>query len=331
MPLAVSLRALAAAAALSLAAACSPSNYAEPIQEMDSALNTSVEAISALDGKLTRKRNETLRQQALAGDALLQTEGDGCSLAAAGCELAMRVRTGGGVRTVPYPVQSVVPMTGLSELQAYMGKLAAVVNADTTEQITANTQAAASDLIEIDTTLRKAAGSGASDAPSRIEAYEKPVAALITWVAGAYVDTVKLRALADATRAADPIVQRLVDFHKTTAAVALDYDVGEAQQAYVAAQQTYNDARNAGTLTDAILDGYVSAAARFDGVLTAKAADPLQAFGEAHHALTEELNRGTDLTLAQAISLIRELKSRAEAFKEVVEAFQEAGGASGGT
>lgn len=317
-------RVLFAGVLLMLAAACAPADYAQPIQDMDAALNSSVSTLSALDMTLTEKRNRSLREQALTGDALLEAQGEGCSLTATECRLEMRVRSDSGVRTIPYPARSVVPMTGLAELQAYMGKLAAVVAADTTEKISQSTQAAASDLIGIETVLREAAGPGAAEAPSRIAPYEKPVVALIDWVAGAYVDSVKLRALADATEAADPIVQRLVDFHRTAAPVALEYDLGEAQRAYTDAATAYDQARNAGTMTDVILNDYVEAGKRFNAMLTAKAADPLQAFGKAHHALTEELNRGTDLSLAQAIALIKELKTRADAFKDVVDAFRDA-------
>lgn len=309
---------------LAMTAACSPTEYQKPVAAMDAALDGAIASVGALDQTLTAERNAQLRAALLSGNGRLQAAGDGCTLAAPGCALAVRVRTAQGPKSIVYPARSVMPTTGLAELKAYTAKLAAIISADTARKVSDSANDALLDLVNMENALQVATAKPGENAPqpSPIAQYSEPVGAFAGWLAGTYVDSVKVSALADATKAADPIVQRLAAYHRTAARAAADYELGAALTAFTTAAQAYDDA--SGQMTAAIVDAYVAAGTRLNGVLSAQAAAPLDAFGTAHHKLMQQLNGEGEVTLAQALAAIDDLTRRTAAFQAVVQSFKDA-------
>ena len=304
-----------------LLSACTVADYRQPVGDLAGAVDQSIATVDALDAKMTAARNEVWREAVIAGEAILIPPDTGCTLGAPGCSLTIRYREDGTVRTAPFPAQSLLPKPAraLQHLKSYVENLTRIVDADTVGKVAESASATLGSLKNLEDTVNAARG---VEAPSRIGRYEEPLLAAIEWAVGQYVERVKVGALRDATRDAQPVVDALRDLFNTAADAALAHETAKASRRFLDSQNAYEEKEDAGRLSNGDIQSYVRAAAAYDTALRASAARPLDAFAETHRTLKEQLNGEGDVSLADATAAIQDLVRRAKDFKAIVEDFQ---------
>ena len=309
-----------AAVTAGFATACSIADYKEPIGQLHTAVETSIDSVEALDTKATGVRNARWRAAIAAGHALLTETGGQCADGATGCTLQIEFLDDAEPRL--YPALTLMPKakTGLEALRSYVRKLKSIVEADTVGKVTTAANAALGSAQKIEEAIAKANGTESDDT---VADFSQPTVAAIGWLVGQYVDYVKYRALAEATRRAQPIVARLASLHRTIGRSVTVLETADALKAFLAAQMQFDAAADNSKLTPVIVDQYVAAAAAYDVSLKASMAAPLEAFSKAHAKLAKQLNREGNATLSDAFAAIAEMRERANALKAVVDGFTE--------
>ena len=302
------------------ATGCSVADYMEPIRELHSAIEISIDSVEALDAQATEVRNARWRAAIVAGQALLTETDQQCADGTAACTLQIEFLDGS--ESTLYPAITLMPKAkaGLEALRSYVGKLKSIVEADTVGKVTTAANAALGNAQKIEEAIAKA---NEKESDGTVADFSQPSVAAIGWLVGQYVDYVKYRALAEATRRAQPIVARLASLHRTIGRAVTTLETADALKAFLAAQKQFDDADENGELTPVIVDQYVAAAAAYDISLKASMAAPLEAFSEAHAKLTKQLNREGSTTLSDAYAAIAELRERTEALRSVVDGFIE--------
>ena len=229
-------------------------------------------------------------------------------------------RVSGESERRPYPAETVMPKakTGLEALRTYVGKLNSIVEADTVGEVTTAANGALGSVQNIEEAIAKAKG---KDGSGTVADFTKPSIMAFAWFLGQYVDYVKYRALAESTDRAQPVIDRLAAHHTTIGGAVTALETSGALKAFAAVQEQFDDAEEDGTLTPAIVDDYVAAAAAYDVSLKASSAAPLAAIAKTHANLTKQLNREDGVTLADASAAISNLRERADELKGVVDGF----------
>ena len=311
---------MAAAVAAGLAAGCSVADYREPVGDLHSAIETSIDTVHALDAEATAARNARWRAGIAAGTVLLGERDGQCAAGADACTL--QIELSGDPTPRPYPAVTLMPKAriGLEALRGYVGKLKSIVEADAVGEVTTAANAALGSVRRIEVAIAKANGTRSA---GTVADFTEPSVAAVGWLAGGYVDYVKYRALAQATRRAQPAINRLAALHAALGGTVTALEAADALQAFLAAQKRFDDAADAGKLRLKIVDRYVAAAAAYDVSLRASTAAPLEAFTVAHARLAKQLNRVDGVTFADAYAAIGDLRERARAFKAVVDGFTE--------
>ena len=303
-----------------LAAGCSVTDYKEPIGELQTAIETSIDTVNALDAKATAARNARWRAGITEGKILLSETDGQCADGARACTL--KIEFPGDPKPRSYPAVTLMPKAkiGLEALRTYVGKLKSIVEADSVGKVTTAANSALGSAQKIEEAIAKANGKESS---GTIADFTEPSVAAIGWLVGQYVDYVKYRALAESTRRAQPVVARLASLHKSIGGAITALETADALKAFLAVQERFDSAVDNGKLSSAIVDDYVAAAAGYDVSLNASTAAPLQAFVATHAKLMKQLNREGGVTLADATAAIADLRDRAKALKAVVEGFTE--------
>ena len=151
--------------------------------------------------------------------------------------------------------------------------------------------------------------------------------AAIEWFATRYVEYVKFKALAQATKRAHPVILKLSDWYTTSAAAVRLTELADANDEFGKAQEKFPAESPP---TDAQIKAYVTAATKYDAALKAHAARPIEKFTVAHEKLIQELNGENGVTLADATAAIERLSNEAKAFKKVIGGFEKAMDTRGG-
>ena len=304
-----------------LLASCATTNYEQPILDLQTAIDSSITTINALDAKATATQNARWRTQ-IADGRLLLTEGDNdCRIDADACRLF--VESSNPYSRKQYPGVSLTPNSkaSLSALRLYVGRLHSIVSADTVGEVRTATNAALGGVQQIDEAVAKATG---RQVTSEIAAFEEPLTAAVSWLVGRYVDSVKRRALASAMRQAQPAVDRLAGSHQAFGSAFAALETVEPRDGFLSAQKAFDNAADAGTLTLTVIDDYVAAANSYNTVLNASALAPLSAFAEAHGQLAHQLNDKRDVSMSDAYAAINRLLAEAKTLKSIVDAFDKA-------
>ena len=304
-----------------LIAGCSVSDYKEPIGDLQAAIETSIDTVNALDAQATAVRNSRWRAGIAEGEILLSESDGQCAEGVAACTLQIEFQ-GDSKPPRPYPSETVMPKAkiGLEALRTYAGKLKSIVEADTVGEVTTAANAALGSVQNIEEAIARAKG---TESGGRVADFTKPSVLAIGWFVGQYVDYVKYRALAESTRRAQPVVARLAALHTTIGGTVTALEASDSLKAFVSVQEQFDNAADDDTLTPAIVDDYVAAAAAYNVSLKASSARPLALFAETHAILTKQLNRDGAVTLADAYAAIAALRERADEFKAVVDGFAE--------
>ena len=192
-------------------AACASEPYREPIAAFAQAVNKSGDALATLDSQLTGAHAAVQRSRALSGRYFLKLDKCDHNTENYGkCVLLLQKTTDDG-SSIGEP-SKMQPDAKLSQVRAlfgdiasYASSLSAVSNANTDHEIeNAVTKALASvEKLAKDESVREKL----DKQDASVRDFATPIATIINWVVGRYVETVKINAMREATRAADPIVR----------------------------------------------------------------------------------------------------------------------------
>ena len=268
-------RLMIVAVAAGLTAGCSVTDYKDPISELQTAIETSIDNVNALDAKATAVRNARWRAGIAAGTILLSENDEQCADGAKACTLQIEFQ--GDPKPRIYPAVTLMPKakTGLEALRSYVRKLKSIVEADTVGEVTTAANAALGSAQKIEEAIAKAKGTVSN---KTVVDFTEPLAAAISWVVGLYVDYVKYRALAKSMRRAQPIIDRLASLHKTIGGAITALETADSLKVFLAVQKRFDEAAEKKRLSPDIVDDYVAAAAAYDVSLKANTAAALEAF-----------------------------------------------------
>ncbi len=317
--------AIAAVAFLGVAA-CSVTDYKQPIGDMAGALDQSLATIEEIDRRITAVYDADWRKDLAEKPVTvkLRTVTKTCRLKSDGCRL--EIRRSGKSDHKQFPPTSVIPNSklALAGLRAYVTNLGLIVDADTVNAVTASANAALGSLQNIERNIKAAVakpddGKPGDEKPGPVATFGAPTVSAINWLIGQYVDYVKVRALKKATKTAQPVVVKLANYFDAVSELQAIYELTKVADAFEAAKQAYDavtppDSRS--------IDQYVSAARNYDRALRAASVHPLRDFAKAHAKLEDQLNGNT--SLSEAFAAIENLVERAKAFEAIIDEFDQA-------
>ncbi|MFY0675654.1 MAG: hypothetical protein JXR18_00055 [Neptuniibacter sp.] len=298
---------------LILAGCSSVADYQQPITDMNESINQSVATIEYIDSELTAAQNKRWRELIRKEEAFLLEADDSCALGTKSCSLVVIAK--GSDQEQTFPVVSMMPNAAeaLSGLKGYTEGLKEIVDADSAASIIFSTNAALASASKIELEIAKAKGQNSS--ASTIEAYSSPLSNSFSWVISQYIDREKVKALAAATKQAQPIIEGLANYYDTAASAAASLKASEALDNFLKAQSRFDDARIKNSQE---INQYLAAVRSYDTALKAGSSEPMKIFLKAHTALNQALNSSEDVSLADAIAAIKELKKHSEDFKGLV-------------
>lgn len=302
-------------------AGCSVADYKKPIHDLGDALTESVMTVESIDRELAMAQNA--RWTALIEDnqALLQAAENECAAGTGACSLVIRLKDRS---ENTFPTRSVIPnaLVGLSGLKSYVASLKDIVDADSAAAVATSANEALASAAEIEAAISRATV-GSAGQSGTIKAYAEPSLAAIKWLVSQYEERIKLKALQTAIRRAQPVIKSLAAFHDAIGAAAATIEESAALNAFVTAQQVYDDAD---TKTEGAIGAYADAAATFNSTLAGAVAQPLAKFREAHTKLNDSLNGDGSVSLADAIAAIKDFRQQVDEFKTIVEDFNKVAG-----
>ena len=304
-------RGLAALSCALLMAACSTADYSRPVSDFAAATSASKAALADLNAQVTQAYRGVLDTSIIRGDVLLQQKSGDCQVGSTRCRLVLVDKDRNEVE--PYTPQPPLANMALvmSEIDSYAGNLKALLEADTTQQVKAQVNAALGSIEHLATTVASidAAGGPAPQIPS----FATPVGEAVNWVVGQYVEHVKLEGLRQATAAAQPVVRQAADLFTAAATFASDVPKIELANNVSSAQEAIRSDRSQGSITS-----YADTAAKYDALLTSSAPDLFQRMGDAHDALAQSL-QDKELTLATAYARIQAFAAEAEKLAKILQ------------
>ena len=121
----------------------------------------------------------------------------------------------------------------LDALRAYVGKLRAIVEADTVGKVTTAANAALGSVQNFEEAIAKARE---TESGGTVADFTKPSVAVAGWFVGQYVDDVKYRASANATAQAQPVVVRLADLNVTVGGLFTGLETAHALEKFLSVQ-----------------------------------------------------------------------------------------------
>ncbi|MEH6405326.1 MAG: hypothetical protein V7750_18275 [Sneathiella sp.] len=300
----------------------SATDYADTINELKAATDSSISTISAIDKKITKNKNEIWLEDILTGKALLENKDNSCAAGLAECSLEVRRP---GEKGIKYPITSVLvkSQVALAGLKSYVGNLQSIVDAKTAGKIAAQTNRTLASLVKIEAEIAKEKGKNPK--PGTIATYSEPVGAFFNWAVEQYVDHIKVDALASATKQSHPIIVQLDVLIQSVSNSSALVEFAKAQKAFVTEKTKFETAQDKGNITEAIVRDFIGAANAYNQALKAKASEPLKAFTAAHEKLMKHLNSEDGTSLVDVITAIENLTQKAKEFKGLAEGFESAG------
>ena len=311
--------------AFALMCGCAVVDYKEPVDTLNTAIADSAKTISALDNKLTRLHNEQLSKEIQSGVLLLEIADYSCALGTKKCSLHVLSKD---KSARPFPATSKMPKArlALNGLTIYTQRLKAITDANTASQVATSANEALVSIQNLTTTIATETGNKTSS--KTVTAFREPIVAAVEWFITRYVDYVKFKALAQATKRAHPVILDLCDWYAATSAGAVRLtELADANDEFMNAQEKFAERTPP---TDTQIQAYVTAATKYDAALKAHAARPIEKFTVAHEKLMQELNGENGVSLADAMAAIEMLSNEAKAFKKLIEGFEKANEVRGG-
>src|SRR5262249_27690160 len=150
-------------------------------------------------------------------DGLLRVDDKSCEVGSKRCRLVLE--SGSGL--VTYPPEPIVARMALvmAQIDKYAANLKALMDADTTQQVETQVNAALGSIQNLAATTAKLAN---TEKPADVPQFATPVGAAVNWVAGQYVEHVKVRGLRHATEAAAPAIHQAANLFAETSSFVAD-------------------------------------------------------------------------------------------------------------
>lgn len=301
---------------LVLAGCSSVADYQQPITDLNESMNHSIATIEHIDSELTAAQNKRWRELVSKEKAFLLEADDSCALGTKSCSLVVIAK--GRDQEQTFPVKSMMPNAAeaLSGLKGYTEGLKEIVVADTAASIISSANAALASASKIELEIARAKGQGFT--VSTIEAYSSSLSNSFSWLIGQYIDREKVKALAAATKRAQPTIESLANYYDTATSAAASLKASEALDNFLKAQSRFDDSHIKNTQE---INQYMVAVRNYDSALKAGSSEPMKKFLIAHTALNKTLNGSDDVSLADAIAAIKDFKKHSEDFKGLVVEF----------
>lgn len=261
-------------------AACSTADFAQPVNAFAAATTEAGNALGELNTSVADAYEERLTASILDGKAFLRLAEGECLTTSKACRL-VAIRDG---RSEFYPPSP--PLTEMTELmgevERYAKSLQALLQADTADQIRSRVDATFGNIEKLAGTVSAAAGGKGRAVP--LPELDTALGEAVNWIAGQYVERLKLEGLRQATQAANPVIHDAAELFATAGVVASDAPRAHFAEEVAAAVDRFRTAPDSGTLTAA-----TSAAARYGTFLSSAPGQLFERLAAAHDALTASL------------------------------------------
>ncbi len=308
-----SVRLVAALALLTLAACNVSSDFQEPIAEFSTATSQAKTALADLNTNAARELTALRHADAIAKPSRVK-RAEGCTPKTNGCIVILESDPAndedqGG----PLTVSSIIPthVQAMGEISLYAKSLDDIVKADATGAVKTGLDKASAAAAQ----LASLAGKQYEVA---VNAFSVPFNAAATWVFGQYQESIKLRALREATRRMQTVLPDAAAKFGEAADLAHLVAVTRLVDAFGDRQIDF-----ATSATPANLDAYLDAAQRLDVALQMKPSEVFQQLNLAHHELAAALE-SDDITFGEAILQIDRLVTKVEQLVDIAQDFKKA-------
>ncbi len=293
-------------------------DYSESITRIEKAIHDSATSIKVIDTNITAKKNAKLKNDIIAKKLILSEVG--CALGKKECTLIV---DGNHCSYCPinYPIKTAIPkgMEALERVKIYVSGLKAIIEADTVAKVTASANVT---LGSIEKLARK---DGQSDSETnKITECREPIVGLIGWISSKYVERIKTKALAKATRDAHNYITGLTSLYGLVGQIQAQVYLPKPHSIFLRKKDHFNALEAVGAITASSVDAYVLAAAAYDAKLKISVANPFRAFESAHEKLMMQLN-GKDkknITLVDVAVAIEDLEQEVTKIKALAEGFK---------
>ena len=293
---------------LGIAAGCTTGAYEQAIEDFAFATEKADKAVEKMASQLEDRERERRIEVALKKPLAVRPADDTCQSGSEACRLV--IKAGGGEDPLPLEPGPQLRNTRalIDEIESYAVLLDAIAKADHRSEVEGAIDG-------ISGSVKKIAKLFGREAPAALS----PAADLVGWIAGVYLDNLKLTALRDATRAAEQAFPETEAF-LTTIATFLDepQDV-DYTLAFNEAQRKFRFEKN----SRANLLAWNQSANLLDKALKLRTGDVFKKMREAHHELHRAL-APPDLDFESAIAKINEYRKVVEELLEILEALETA-------
>lgn len=297
--------------------ACSVADYQKPISDFAKATQNAETALVGLDEQVTEAYAALHRRRALAGERLVQRQGEDCLVESARCRLVVVDTDRSTEPLSPDPALRNM-ITLMRSVRVYADGLSAIVNADTAANVATHVNATIGSVENLAKTVVKLGGQDTTSSIDLSE-YTTPVGQAVNWLVGQYVAKVQLDGLKRATKDAKDVVKAAASVFGSAAEVASVVPRAALAEAVSKRIDAFRDSQS-----DQNLNNLIESAAKYDQLLLAKPATVFARLDAAHEALVDKLQTD-ELSLANVMAKIEAFAAEAETLAKILKDLAAAG------
>ena len=305
-------RAIGAAVFISIVAGCSSADYAAPIKTFADATTAADTALADFNKTANESYEAALSQRARTDSGIVvDARDDECLERSSRCRIALEdTSVHGKIRNFPPDPLLGRSVALMGDIKTYAQNLATLVADDSAAQAAPHVNAALGSIEKLAIAVAEADGKPKGSVPS----FATPVGPAVNWVVGKYAEHVKLAGLRDATKTADPVIQRAAALFEKEAVFGSQIRRDALAAVFRVKMRAYQaDRGDAAKLNEA-----VAAAKTYDDFLKAQPEMTFKTMGAAHAALTAALNN-SDISWPQAIAKIQEFAAEAQQLAQIAQ------------
>lgn len=295
--------------------ACSVADYEKPISDFADATTAAAEALDSLDQQITTLHIAALNAQVVANKKIIKFDDGDCESDSTNCRLVATDVISNESEPLT-PKDTIGRLTALlRSIQAYAQNLTAVVRADTAAKVEMHTNSALGSINNLSATVEKFGGNKGV----AVSDYTTSFGKLVNWAVGQYVAKVKLDALGQATKQAQPVIERASEIFEAAAKLISVPHRIKLSNAVDNSFQAFDTAHDESSLNDLIVK-----AKAYDSFLQAKPSAVFVKLREAHGALAAKL-QDDDLSLSNVAGKIGAYVAEAKTLMKIVRELRDAG------
>lgn len=298
---------------------CAVGTYQQPVETFADATAKANDAYAGLQQSIIQAHVERLKQQALTQRLQVRRAPGDCEMLSQSCRLEVVPRVGAPAALTIDQSRFANLLAVMQGVTIYAANLQAIVTAGTAKQVTEQTAAAVASAEQIAKIAKdNKVAPGLADV---VTANAEPVANLVNWLVGEYINALQVSGLRTAVERADPVIADIAAALNVAAKGGRDAVNEPLVKAYGDAQDAR--ANLSERSSRAALDRLVTAAANLDIALHAADPTTFTDMAAAHHTLTERL-AGNNVSLADVSVAIQQFAAKAEQLQKLVEALRDA-------